>query len=308
MANSGKCTVLFEKEGVLYKLCKIIFGSDGSYYVTVPYHSAKKGIFVKLVVNYSQRESKVNFGDTIDMASADEQRIKLSHHPDGFVQFSGEGLVSGKDANGSIKGIGVMSWPLKKPVRGPAFGIVVKGIEDFEQAEDRYEIKAESCIFHRDELYKPTPAGSNGILLEGHYFPPQGRRFLQTLADGTHTISIVHPIGAIMPLKVVLASDTCSLPGFMGLSLWEDCVDFPDAQSGFSISGSTGNIRFNENGDKLADGIGCFYPWIGEEGITRNLGYLNAGTRVIPSMGTFLSYLSLLLMAIREILGQSMNA
>ena len=275
MANYTKYTVLFEKKGVFYKLCKIIFGGDGSYYVTIPYHSAKKGAFIKFVGNYSKHEFTFGFKDTIDIASADGERIKLSHHPDGFIQFSGKGLISGKNANGNIKGIGVMSWPLKKPVRGPAFGIALKGIEDFEQAEDGYETKAESCIFHRYELYKPIPSESNGIFLEGHYFPPQERRFVQTWADGTHIISIVHPTGAILPLKVVLAPDTCTLPGFIGLTLWEHYVDFPDAKSAFTICSSTGNIRSNKNGDILGDGICCIYPLISKEGIRRNLNYLS---------------------------------
>jgi hypothetical protein len=262
-----KYTILFEKEGVFYKLCKIIFGADGSYYVTVPYHSADKGIFLKCTVNYNQFEMVIPVGDAIDIASSDEKRIKLSHHPDGFVQFSGQGLISGKDVEGNIKGIGVMSWPLSKPVHGPAFTIVAWGIEKFKQVN---QVKRNSCIFSSHNLI-PNPR-TNGLILEGHYFPPEVRRFIQVGADGTQVISIIHPVGIMMPLKVLLSSNTCSFPGFIGLSLWEDHVYF-SSPSGFAISGSTGNIRYNAKGDRLGDGIFCIYPLIDNEGIRRSLSF-----------------------------------
>lgn len=47
-----------------------------------------------------------------------KRRLKLSHHPEGFLQFSGHGVVSGRDAEGHIRGIGVKSWPLYKPTLG----------------------------------------------------------------------------------------------------------------------------------------------------------------------------------------------
>jgi hypothetical protein len=263
-----KYTILFEREGLFYKLCKIIFGADGSYYVTIPYHSADKGIFLKCTVNYDQFEMMIPVGDSLDIASSDEKRIKLSHHPDGFVQFSGQGLISGKDVEGNIKGIGVMSWPLAKPVHGPAFIIVAWGIEKLKHV---YQVKRKSYIFHSHNLI-PNPR-SNGLILEGHYFPPEARRFIQIDADGTQVISIIHPVGIIMPLRVLLASNTCSLPGFIGLALYEDPVKF-SAASGFAISGSTGNIRYNAKNDRLGDGIFCIYPLIDNEGIRRSLTFL----------------------------------
>jgi hypothetical protein len=264
-------TVLFNKNRTNYKLCKIIFGADGSYYVTVPYHSANKGVFLKYTVNYSKLEMVIPFQQALDMASGDQSRIKLSHHPDGFIQFSGKGLISGKDKDGSIRGMGVMSWPLTNPVHGPAFGIVILGVDEFEQ-ESRP--KGKRCIFYEEEM--PPIPGANGLALEGHYFPAMARRFIRNEQDGSQTMPIVHPLGIVMHLKVVLAPDTCELPGFIGLNMFPSAAFIGNATSGFLLGGSTGNIRFNEQKEKLGDGISCVYPRLDEEGIRRILDYTNA--------------------------------
>src|SRR5438552_2891197 len=122
----GKYTIVFESRAGRCKLFKMWYGSDGSYYVTVPYHSARKAVLFKQTVNYVTSVPKtVDGGDlipadqAIDIASSDDTRIKLSHHPDGFLQFSGAGVLSGKNADGSIRGIGIQSWPLAAGCRGP---------------------------------------------------------------------------------------------------------------------------------------------------------------------------------------------
>lgn len=50
----------------------------------------------------------------------DEQRLKVSHHPDGFLQFSGNEIRSGREATGAPNGIGIVSWPLHQPTLGPS--------------------------------------------------------------------------------------------------------------------------------------------------------------------------------------------
>ena len=74
----------------------------------------------KARVNYSRDQMDIPFEEAVELASLDDddRRLKLSHHPDGFVQFSGEGVLSGRDPNGAARGMGVMSWPLAAPVRG----------------------------------------------------------------------------------------------------------------------------------------------------------------------------------------------
>ena len=47
-----KHTVVISAKGKSHKICKVWYGSDGSYYVTVPYHPANKAILLKQTVNY----------------------------------------------------------------------------------------------------------------------------------------------------------------------------------------------------------------------------------------------------------------
>lgn len=253
----GNYTVLYEKDGTVYKLCKVLFSADGSYFVTSPYHRADKAILIKATVNYALDKMDIPFKQAVDLASAedDEKRIKLSHHASGFVQFSGQGITSGIDSAGNIRGIGVMSWPLVSPVRGPAFGITILGVEQFQQAS---KVKGDSCLFKHEEL-TPIP-GANLLCLEGYYFPPLWRRFIRTERDGTKTISMVHPGGAVLKLKVVFASERSAHPGFIGLEMYTDIGDFGGVTAGFVLSGPTGQLRQNERGEILGDGIYCMYP------------------------------------------------
>jgi hypothetical protein len=273
----GKYTILFAEHGIFHKICKIWFGSDGSYYVTVPYHSAKKALLVKQTVNYTTSVphtidggERYSISDAIDVASSDDKRIKLSHHPDGFIQFSGSGVTSGKALDGKIKGIGVQSWPLRQGCRGPAFGMTMFGLDQFECATKTDD---QSCLFEQEEL--TIIPRTNGLVLEGHYFPTMWRRFIQTTKDGKKTISIVHPTGNILRLKVLLPPDQCPIGGFLGLELCSALVEIVGADSGYILSSSTGNIRKNEKGEVLGDAISCMFPRIGETNIRRSIDHIN---------------------------------
>ncbi|HUE74803.1 MAG TPA: hypothetical protein VMP01_28300 [Pirellulaceae bacterium] len=254
----GKYTVIYDKNGVDYKLTRIWFGADGSYYVTSPYHPDKRAFLMKIRVNYSLDEMTVPFEDAIDTASLDEdeQRLKLSHHPDGFVQFSGEGVLSGRDAHGVPRGMGVVSWPLDMPVPGPAIVLLVRNIEGFEQAPSR---PSDALVFSDNEIC--AVPGADTLHLEGHYFPSPWRRFVRFDADGAPTISVLHPAGAILRLKVIFASARCARDGFIGLELYTDrsSDDFPDGPS-FALTGPTGDVRRNLEGQVTATSIQCMYP------------------------------------------------
>ncbi len=250
-------TVTYEKDGTQYKLFKVIFGRDGSYFVTSPYHPHQKAVVAKVTVNYALESAAVPYKEFIDSGSADDdgKRLKLSHHSDGLIQFSGEGIVSGLDSEGNVRGIGVRSWPLTDPVIGPAFAVVVRGVEEFKLTSKSTD---QVCNFAQNELtFVP---GASALSVEGYYFTPLWRRFVRRESDGTKTISIVHPCGAILKLKVLLAPDDCALPGFIGLEMYSVLVDEPEVGGDFMLSSSTGNLRRNEEGEVLADGLFCMYP------------------------------------------------
>ena len=120
--SKTRATIIAEKDGQRRKLFKVWFGQDGSYYVTAPYHSAKTATLWKRTVGYDTPFGKMAVDplDTVvDVATLDddEGRLKLSHHPDGFCQFSGQGILSGRDENGQIKGVGVCVADSRHPSR-----------------------------------------------------------------------------------------------------------------------------------------------------------------------------------------------
>lgn len=44
MARSASYTIAYENGDTCVDLCRIVFGGDGSYYVTAPYHPAKHAL------------------------------------------------------------------------------------------------------------------------------------------------------------------------------------------------------------------------------------------------------------------------
>jgi hypothetical protein len=260
--GKGKYTIALESQGARHKLCKLWFGSDGSYYVTVPYHPANKAVLAKTTVNYTtsvpktvDESAEARLDQAIDVASSDDARIKLSHHPDGFVHFSGSGVLSGKNPDGSIKGIGVNSCPLGRRISGPAFTVSIFGVNEFQVADASEE---NSCVFREEDMtFIP---GSRGLVVEGHYFPTIWRRFVQTRDDGSKTIPIVHPAGVILDLRVLLPNDKCPIGGFFGLEVFGNIGAAEESPSGFCLSSSAGNLRKNEKGELLGDMLVCSYP------------------------------------------------
>jgi hypothetical protein len=252
----GGRLITIEQGGVLRKVCRVFFGRDGSYYVTAPYHRLKRAVLLKATVNYARAEMSIPFEEAVDIASLDddEDALKLSHHPDGFVQFSGKGVLSGIDAAGVIRGVGVMSWPLTSPVRGPAFGMVVAGLDGHPVAS---ETQTDLLIFRERDLWSPRAWGL--VTVEGHYFPPLWRRFVKTTAAGEPVIDVLHPAKAILRLRVIFAPDDCALPGFLGIEAYaQPDGDGPGPR--FSLAGPTERLRRNAAGETLGDGIFAMYP------------------------------------------------
>jgi len=103
------------------------------------------------------------------------------------------------------------------------------------------------------------------LVLEGYYFPPLWRRFVWS-RNGRSYVSLSHPCGAILHLRVAFAPQSAGLPGFIGLECYTQyAVVSPadsskDEQPWFALSGPTGNKRTNGDGHIAADGLYCIYP------------------------------------------------
>jgi hypothetical protein len=166
-----KYTIVISSDSKVKKITKIFTYSDGGFAVAVPYHAAKSGYLTKMQVDYGRRLQHVTALD--DYTASD--KVKLSMHIDGFVQFSGENpgrIISGKDSDGKPKGLGYYTSPLTKPIKtGPTFALIFWGLDDF---LDYNKVKAnETKLEFRDSdiYYRDLPSECNGYAIEGFVFP-----------------------------------------------------------------------------------------------------------------------------------------
>lgn len=150
------------------KVTKIIGYREGGLAMLSPYHSAKSGLLTKTLVDYRQRRPRTSTSESEMFSAAD--RVKLSYHVDGFVQFSGERqgrIVSGRDPmTGEPKGLGVVTNPMQHPVMtGPAFGVTLWGLEEF--APQAGAPRGDSIVFEEtDFVYEQCDEaswGSSGV-------------------------------------------------------------------------------------------------------------------------------------------------
>lgn len=72
-------------------------------------------------------------------------------------------------------------------------------------------------------------------------------------------------------MRALLASGRCEWPGLIGIELRREPVGIGPSPS-YIVSSSTGNLRRNENGELLGDGIFCMYPR-GDIGHRRTIDY-----------------------------------
>lgn len=252
--STNNWTVQLVTDTTCRKICRVWFGSDGSYYVTAPYHKARSATVQIITAYYERRRSQMDRNSYVDvgLVEHDEKRLKLSHHPDGFVQFSGEGIVSGRSDDGKPKGIGIQSFPLSRPpLTGPSFGCTILGLEDFAVGDPQ---RSDAINFH-DEVIPPL-GNAGGFLLEGSYFTGSWREFV-FMRDEKWFLDMRHPMGAIIRYRVLLDSGTTN--GFIGLRMFRADVRLSDHPSGFILSGPSTNIRTVE-GERMADGIHCVFP------------------------------------------------
>lgn len=191
------------------RITKITPYKDGGFAMLLPYHAAKKGYLMKMPMNYAYGNHTITRDEYI--AYSAEDRVKLSIHPDGFVQFSGENrgkILSGRDSQtGEPKGLGIMSSPLTKPIMsGPTFGVSVWGLQDFEpfvnMGQRGIMIFGESDFYYRDS----TCDTWNSYVVEGFVISNKYSWAIRE-SNGQLTARIFHPFfertGATFDLRVM---------------------------------------------------------------------------------------------------------
>ena len=236
-------------DGVVRKITKLIPYGDGGFAVHVPYHKAQIGWLLKMPVDYKvMGETVTPISECTEYSATD--RVKLSYHPSGFVQFSGEmpgKIISGLDPiTGEPKGLGIITNPLSSPIRtGPTFGITAWGLSDFESLAKQSD---DALIFPAEEMYFRgcSPGTQNGVCIEGFVFPPRywaGVRGESSKWKMSICFIGFEASGAVLELKIIRlqASDV-----FIGVLASHVRVSFKDA-SGFTLNGpsesKTGSIK-----------------------------------------------------------------
>ncbi len=225
-------------------------------------------MLVKATVNYETGpEHLIPISDLLDIASLEEgEHLKLSHHPDGLCHFSGKGVYSAKDDYGHPKGVGVRTRALTHVADGPAFVVTVNAIEKFERS---LSLDVSDIVFDFDALAEIP--GPYGFHLEGHYFQPNYRRFVEKRDDGSHWISVIHPSRAILHLRALLSPASCAIPSVIGLDFFASPIC--DGSADYVLSGPAGNLRDNNFGQNVVDQISAVFPAPKDVEIRRNVDY-----------------------------------
>lgn len=264
-------TIACRRDSRIFKVCKLIFGSDGSYYVTSPYHRLNRAYLVKMPWVNNDPRGLVHlkgFEEAMDAGGFDddESRLKLSHHPDGFVQFSGPGLISGRDSEGRIRGMGVMAWTLDCQFHAMAFGIVIRGLEELVQIE-----KEEDGMVLFDWSEFAARSDADVLYIEAHYFPSWIRYYARTGPKGPE-LSTPHPAGVFFNLKVIFPPESSPVQNFFGLHAFAYPGEDIHPKPSFALSGPIGNIRLSTTRQQVGESLSILYPRP-EEMSVRTLGF-----------------------------------
>jgi hypothetical protein len=173
-----------EKEKI-YKILSVNASkNDGSLNVFFPYCSEKRVYIYQHKHKYKVGKSKIKRKQIIKEYLADKN-TKLSIHQSGFVQLSGNGILSGvNEKTGEPKGIGVFSSPLSNPVSsGPTFGFQCWGLENgFEVLTEKVPgcqyiiLDSNNDIFNKRVIIKNNKF--NSYILEFFIFPEEANKFV----------------------------------------------------------------------------------------------------------------------------------
>jgi hypothetical protein len=207
-------------------------------------------------VDYHKGVQLIPRTDVVEYDASD--RVKLSYHTDGFVQFSGENpgrIVSGRDpVTGEPKGLAVMTSPISKPVEtGPTFAVAAWGLDDFAEEGE----PGDGLVFEEDDFYYRgcDPDSANAYEIEAFLFPKRLWAGIRKRPRGGLSILLAHyhfeGSGAVLEWRVVPLPGQ---PSFLGFSAHRVRLLFA-GPSGFTLAGP---------GERYADGTGtvlqAIYP------------------------------------------------
>jgi hypothetical protein len=238
----------------LHKITKIIGLNGGGFSVLAPYHNERSGFLFKLPVGRKNLETvgiyKVAREECVNFTADD--RAKLSYHVDGFAQFSSEKkgtLISGRDANGRPKGLGLMARPFSNPIwSGASVGVTVWGLEEFEQDK-----QGESeLIFEPEDFYYRDLEFShlNAFHLQIYVFPARVIPPIH-VSNGRALLDVaLEPLnGALVSVARFRVIQLTKEEVFLGLIVNRTEAAFP-SKSGWTLNGP-GDYTYDRAGHAL---------------------------------------------------------
>ena len=199
-------TVL-DETGTYREFFKIVPFKAGGFCIILPrFIGSHAGRLEKTLVTYENLATHIETRrDETEQYSA-KDIVKFSYHADGFVQFSSatnSRIVSGRNPDGTPKGLGVLSWPLNNPIStGPSMSMTIWGLdklpeEKTEKVDKRYLFEVRRAVPHPKATYKRSDELSFAIAMyiipnsiKGDVREVNGKKLsniamMQQLPDGT---------------------------------------------------------------------------------------------------------------------------
>lgn len=222
------------------KITKVVGLKDGGFSILTPYHYVKGGYLAKLPMPKGVGPHFIRWSEGVTFTV--ENRVKLSYHADGFVQFSGESngkIISGIDhTTRKSKGLGLRSNPLLTPTwSGAVAAITVWGIDDYLTSKDG---ASGTIIFEPDECYyrRCSPREAEGWILTIHTFPRNQHPLPVRFRHNFPFLRVAAEANPPSPLMYIVEYRLVDLQGpvILGLNL-NRIVTKVDAKSGWMLSG-----------------------------------------------------------------------
>jgi len=160
--RSGRVVCVVTAGDLRVKAFQILFGGDGSLFITFPYFRHRTGILsVSAIPATGKRQSQVNLEQRGKVTS---HLVKYSHHPDGRAHFSQTGKI--------VTVIKRQSIALEKQ-HGHMFSLLIQGLRALDTADPRKD----TVMSSKRAVVDFAVGSSEAIKFAGHWFDVNEMRF-----------------------------------------------------------------------------------------------------------------------------------
>lgn len=246
-------TISFVYDGVERLVARVTGLNDGLS-IFVPYHPATQGLLLKSPLDYSKKMNLVPMSEMETRTVSD--KIKLSMHMTGFVQFStlNKPIISGfnRELN-QIKGVGLRAPANVQVATGPLCSVTVYDPSDFRENFGKLTEKFEQSDLWHNPLIPSH--GSSTFHFEFFMFPNSLLPYTLPDDNNRRTFKSELPFNGRFAFQFHLrVIEIPYMPFFLGLIVTHH-PDVESTPSGFTFGGPG---CFDENGQ--AFGIIALYP------------------------------------------------